>query len=541
MTSDKKLSFSRERQKYLKCTVYLDIQAIRTNPGVMLPRQEDVYLSVCIMGQYKKTHCLPPNFPLLFHHKMVFVKTFLDVVDPADVSDLLDSDTTSFELIQLVPPEGEILATLVENTRGFIYPGPRLTSRNGVPEREMVMKKSPSFPGICPKLEFSTTAVIEESGWRDSWPTSPPSCLSLRRLSSSPSGPSFTKISLSSSPKQNLRSPVSWQHGREDDGKCCSSKSRNEKRSSKARIAEPASLSPSCQQSLFLSLSDHHEQRERKERRQSQTVARSSNNSGYQRPTVASTARALSPYTHRRMCQLSEDASQRLSHLQLGPHCFRKETERQPPFLVSGCRNVSVMETPCSRHVSSPKTSSLYHSHLASFTADHTDPSLLGSYRPKPAKWGSVRPSLSPETPFKHEAVIRTPTKGTASAPSKPGASSCRSPLMVSKSTLRERFHSIQSSPSQWEQIHHRVQKILQTHGTNWKPRQAEEERMADPCDSQILQERETEEETSLYLDNRALCSKGTSCHTDGPHRAVFEDSLGKIYKNMYRRASSIY
>lgn len=55
---------------------------------------------------------------------------------------------------------------------------------------------------------------------------------------------------------------------------------------------------------------------------------------GYQQPTVSSRARALSPYTHRRMCQLSEDANQRLSHLQLGPHYFRRETESQQPFLV---------------------------------------------------------------------------------------------------------------------------------------------------------------------------------------------------------------
>uniref|UniRef100_A0A665VBQ9 Uncharacterized protein n=1 Tax=Echeneis naucrates TaxID=173247 RepID=A0A665VBQ9_ECHNA len=55
---------------------------------------------------------------------------------------------------------------------------------------------------------------------------------------------------------------------------------------------------------------------------------------GYQQPTVSSRTRALSPYTHRKMCQLTEDARQRLSHLQMGPHHFRKETESQPPFLT---------------------------------------------------------------------------------------------------------------------------------------------------------------------------------------------------------------
>uniref|UniRef100_A0A3B4H677 Uncharacterized protein n=1 Tax=Pundamilia nyererei TaxID=303518 RepID=A0A3B4H677_9CICH len=58
---------------------------------------------------------------------------------------------------------------------------------------------------------------------------------------------------------------------------------------------------------------------------------------GYQQPTVSSRTRALSPYTHRRMCQLSEDARQRLSHLQLGPHYFRKETESPTPFLFRNC------------------------------------------------------------------------------------------------------------------------------------------------------------------------------------------------------------
>uniref|UniRef100_A0A8C5D1R3 Uncharacterized protein n=1 Tax=Gadus morhua TaxID=8049 RepID=A0A8C5D1R3_GADMO len=56
----------------------------------------------------------------------------------------------------------------------------------------------------------------------------------------------------------------------------------------------------------------------------------------YQQPTVASVSRALSPYTHRRMCELSEDAQARLAHLQLGPHHFRKQTLSQPPFQVGG-------------------------------------------------------------------------------------------------------------------------------------------------------------------------------------------------------------
>lgn len=83
----------------------------------------------------------------------------------------------------------------------------------------------------------------------------------------------------------------------------------------------------------FSSACNRSPRKNKKERKHNSLTV--SVDTGYQQPTVSSTARALSPYTHRKMCQLSEDARQRLSHLQLGPHHFRKEIKSQPPFLVS--------------------------------------------------------------------------------------------------------------------------------------------------------------------------------------------------------------
>ncbi|KTF81536.1 hypothetical protein cypCar_00017792 [Cyprinus carpio] len=279
LTSPKKPSASQMRQKALKCTVEVDIQSI-TCPGVVLPSQEDIYMSVRIMGQYQKSKCVPPVFPLLLHEKMVFVKTFVGAVDPSAVAEHLEDDTTSFELIQLVPSEGEILATFEEDTREFLYPGPRLTPRSPGPEREIVMKRSISFPGISPKVEFSTTSIIEEC---DVKPGQPAMSVSL--------GAFVIAIILQLKKK-------------------------------KKPDAVPSS--------------------------------------GYEKPTVASRSRAPSPYTHRKMCQLSEEARQRLSHLKLGPYTFKKETVPQAPFVVPRSPNTSLMETSmCLTSQSSPKRSPL--------------------------------------------------------------------------------------------------------------------------------------------------------------------------------------
>nr|XP_009670896.1 PREDICTED: spermatogenesis associated 6-like protein isoform X2 [Struthio camelus australis] len=147
-----------------------------TCPGVFLPEKHDVYLSVCILGQYRETECLPPVFPLLFHEKMLFEKVFESAVDPAAVTEMLESNVTKFELTQLVS-SGDDLAFYEENTRDFLFPEPKLTPAYPGVDRELLMKTSSHFPavlfiqlpeqnkvrlGIAPKIEFSTRTTITE-------------------------------------------------------------------------------------------------------------------------------------------------------------------------------------------------------------------------------------------------------------------------------------------------------------------------------------------------------------------------------------------
>ncbi|KAJ7986603.1 hypothetical protein DPEC_G00341590 [Dallia pectoralis] len=477
LTQKNKRSSSNMFRRGLKCTVHIEIRSI-TCPGVVIANQEEVYLSVCIMGQFKKTLSLPPVFPLLFHEKMLFVKTFPGVADPGHVANLLEADTTSFQLIQLVPPDGDSLATIEENTRDFLYPGSKLTlsPRAGGPSRQMLMRRSISFPGISPKVEFASTSIIEECDWTDSQPQPAfPPCRSPSFAKRSP-GRQRQDRGAAGSPEKPLK-------GKELNGSAASS--------------------------------------------------------GYRKPTVASQTRALSPYTHRRMCQLSEEARERLSHFHLGPYTFKKETERQVPFVVSRTPNASTLETP---RLSSIRNN-VPHSRSTSLAADlsgsesvMSDSSLFGSYRPVRKSSGK-----SSSTPVR---LAGSAMAAQCSSPADGRRTLQHSPLL-SRSSLRERFHSA-LSPS--EEIHNRVQKILHTHGTVskqhldkdvcWtKPRpQLSHE---DSCNGQIFQDRVSLGEASVHLDNGMFWSSQAASYTGKPHRAVFEESLGHIYKNMYRRASS--
>ncbi|XP_020861983.1 spermatogenesis associated 6-like protein isoform X2 [Phascolarctos cinereus] len=145
----------------LEVVVELHIRAI-TCPGVFLPEKKGLLLSVCILDQYKETKCFPAVFPIMIHEVMKFDKIFLNALDPATVAELLETYMIRFELIQLIPPEGTLLAYYEKNTRDFLFPEPRLTPLYPGVDREVLMKTPLGFPGICPKIEFSTRTAIKE-------------------------------------------------------------------------------------------------------------------------------------------------------------------------------------------------------------------------------------------------------------------------------------------------------------------------------------------------------------------------------------------
>ncbi|XP_029310724.1 spermatogenesis associated 6-like protein isoform X2 [Cottoperca gobio] len=131
-------------RKALKVVVELKFRAVSC-PGVHLPAKDDIYLSMWFMGQYCQSECLPAVFPLLFHEKITFEKIFRHIVDPGDIAVMLEYETVTIELVQLIPPVTETLACFEEDARRFLFPEPKLVPCSSGVDREVLMTRAPHF------------------------------------------------------------------------------------------------------------------------------------------------------------------------------------------------------------------------------------------------------------------------------------------------------------------------------------------------------------------------------------------------------------
>ncbi|XP_044530748.1 spermatogenesis-associated protein 6 [Gracilinanus agilis] len=535
-------------------------------PRLQLKDKEDVYLSVCVFGQYKKTECVPPIFPLVFNARMVFEKVFPDAIDPGDVVAQLEYDTAVFELIQLVLPVGETLSTYEENTRDFMFPGPKQMSGHHDSNRQVTMQRIsgirkynftskdcfgciPEILGLAPRLEFSTTSVITE-------------CL----ISSRKCRGVQDKLLCHANPAERS-------HGR--------MQMRGAARPSKKKSRSPE--------------------------RHKYCV----NPRNYEQPTISSKCHSPSPYTKRRMCELSEDTRRRLAHLNLGPYEFKKDTDK-PPFVIRHA------DTP------NPKLEALLgysgrESSREGWCKMHNDHTHLGSYRTKDYKITKTSHGRDREDSLDRcEEYLASRqsrphnTDRNLLVHSAPSTMQKRSPSPVlNHSSLRERYHSDWCSPSNSDEIHERVKNVLKSHGTHQRCLYDERDQEKDEeldlkrsfaykdslCDSDPEYSRSSPlpsplspigrhslpagsfpaaskyahlpppEKTSLdpsvptspgrlltrpsiynssslyrprplvHLDNGEYWSNRAAAYKGKSHRGNFENSMDKIYRNLYRKA----
>ncbi|XP_041886580.1 spermatogenesis-associated protein 6 isoform X1 [Corvus kubaryi] len=459
-------------RKALRCVLQLELRSV-TCPGVLLKDKQELYLSVFVLGQYKKTQCVPAVFPLFFQEKLVFEKAFANIVDPGDLVKLLEFDTATLELIQLVPPVGKVLATYEENTRDFLFPDPKLTHGHRGLEREILMKRSPFFTGIAPKLRFSTISLISDS--------------------------------LLSSGRSHIQADTNWVHHSTPKGKM-------------------------------------HSKLPKKNPPPSEKGRQSSAVKSYEQPTIASKSRSPSPYTKRRMCELSEEARQRLAHLNLGPHEFRRDTDK-PPFVI---RRVGQPSPGAKLHTwCSPREST-----AEAWTKAPSDASPLASYRPKKAEAKSTRgKGLGSSAVSKEDVSSDPPNRESHSAASleHPAPPAVQEPSLTSvlnRSSLRERFSTGWPSPANGDEIHKRVKNILRTHSARQRLIFDDVPQTREPSDnapltlSELQSSSPAQQNTPVHLGNGECWSAPAAVYKEKPHRAILEESLGKIYRNMYEKAA---
>ncbi|NXT22353.1 SPAT6 protein, partial [Syrrhaptes paradoxus] len=269
----------------------------------------------------------------------------------------------------------------------------------------------------------------------------------------------------------------------------------------------------------------------------------------YQQPTIASKSRSPSPYTRRRMCELSEEARQRLAHLNLGPYEFRRETDK-PPFVV---RRVEQPSPGIKLDIWCPTREST----VEAWTKVYHDPSLLGSYRPKKAKAKSTHGKDFDGSGVCNKDVISDPPNkqshsADSLARSAPPAFQKRSlSSVLNRSSLRERFSTGWPSPANGDEIHKRVKNILRTHSARQRlifdesnsskgdlTKTKESSHKAPLSMSELQSSSPVQQSTTVHLDKGEYGSSRAAVYKEKPHRVIFEESLEKIYRNMYQKAS---
>ncbi|XP_069703288.1 uncharacterized protein [Periplaneta americana] len=216
--------------KSMNVYVELDIQAV-TCPGVWLCPNGKIALKIFMFETSARTSHLPPVFPLLYHQKFIFQKTFSNVRYLADLQHLFGKEFLYTELVQCSGSTGVVLASFETTVFELLYPSPCVKGLIAGVDVDLLMEPTSCFPGIlAPKIEISTKTVIEESIDSPSHSKRNPGIINPKMLSSKGS-PTFkrcqqkrmcnVKEELSRSPKQKRKSVQSKRRHIKQKGGVC--------------------------------------------------------------------------------------------------------------------------------------------------------------------------------------------------------------------------------------------------------------------------------------------------------------------------------
>ncbi|XP_018577070.1 spermatogenesis-associated protein 6 isoform X2 [Anoplophora glabripennis] len=143
--------------------VELDVQKV-TCPGVWLCSNGKVSLQIYMLDSSIQTSSCKPTFPIYFHEKFVFYKTFTEDQRLNELQRSLNNEWFYAELVQWQScNEGCVLATFQTTLDDLLYPSSFRRVISGM-DIDLLMEPTELFPGtIAPKLEIGTKTTIEET------------------------------------------------------------------------------------------------------------------------------------------------------------------------------------------------------------------------------------------------------------------------------------------------------------------------------------------------------------------------------------------
>nr|CAD7258669.1 unnamed protein product [Timema shepardi] len=151
-------------RKAFNIYVELDIHAV-TCPGTWLYPIGKVILRVTMLGTKVRTSSMTPVFPLLYHEKFIFQKTFSGSCCLSEVERIISQEVVLAELVQWPDANADIVLASFETTLlELLYPSPCDKGLISGVDVDLLMEPSPKYPTY--KDECVDPSPSQPPAWR---------------------------------------------------------------------------------------------------------------------------------------------------------------------------------------------------------------------------------------------------------------------------------------------------------------------------------------------------------------------------------------
>lgn len=151
---------------------------------------------------------------------------------------------------------------------------------------------------------------------------------------------------------------------------------------------------------------------------------------------------------------------------------------------------------------------------------------------------------MSPDPPNRESHSTASLEHSAPPAAQEPSPRRTSPSSVLNRSSLRERFSTGWPSPANGDEIHKRVKNILRTHSARQRLIFDDLPQTREPSDnvpltmSELQSSPQVQKNAPVHLDNGEYWSGPAAVYKEKPHRAILEETLAKIYRDMYQKTA---